>query len=96
MHIYFVTPLWYSLLEEVLLMFTSRINDLFQYLGARNGQVAKLAGFDRTNISRLRSSGRTPESRDPYGHLDDQPLPHGCPYSRVRQRCDTEDILFPV
>ena len=42
-------------------MFTARINELFQHLGAKNGQVAKLAGFDRTNISRLRSSGRTPE-----------------------------------
>ena len=46
-------------------MFTSRINDLFQYLDAKNGQVAKLAGFDRTNISRLRSSGRTPEKNSP-------------------------------
>ena len=42
-------------------MFTARINELFQHLGAKNGQVAKLTGFDRTNISRLRSSGRTPE-----------------------------------
>ena len=46
-------------------MFTSRINDLFQHLGARNGQVAKLAGFDRTNISRLRSSERTPVKTSP-------------------------------
>jgi len=46
-------------------MFTSRLNELFQYIGAKNGQVAMLAGFDRTNISRLRSSGRTPEKNSP-------------------------------
>ena len=46
-------------------MFTARINELFQHLGAKNGQVAKLAGFDRTNISHLRSSGRTPERTSP-------------------------------
>ena len=46
-------------------MFTARINELFQHLGAKNGQMAKLAGFDRTNISRLRSSGRTPERTSP-------------------------------
>ena len=46
-------------------MFTQRLNDLFQYLDAKNGQVAKLAGFDRTNISRLRSSGRVPGKNSP-------------------------------
>ena len=46
-------------------MFASKLNELFQYLGAKNGQVAKLAGFDRTNISRLRSSGRTPGKNSP-------------------------------
>ena len=46
-------------------MLTDRINELFRYLGAKNGQVAKLAGFDRTNISRLRSSGRTPVRTSP-------------------------------
>ena len=46
-------------------MFTARINELFQHLGAKNGQVAELAGFDRTNISRLRSSGRIPERTSP-------------------------------
>ena len=47
--------------EEMRLMFTRRLNELFEYIGAKNGHVAKLAGFDRTNISRLRSSGRTPK-----------------------------------
>ena len=46
-------------------MVTERINELFENLEAKNGQVAKLAGFDRTNISRLRSSGRTPEKHSP-------------------------------
>ncbi|MBR2995609.1 MAG: helix-turn-helix transcriptional regulator, partial [Lachnospiraceae bacterium] len=42
-------------------MFTARINELFQHLGAKNGQVAKLAGFDRTNISHFRSGKRVPK-----------------------------------
>ena len=46
-------------------MFTMRLNEIFQYLGAKNGQVAKLAGFDRTNISRLRSSDRIPKKKSP-------------------------------
>ena len=46
-------------------MFASRLNELFQYTGANNGQVAKLAGFDRTNISRLRSLSRTPGKNSP-------------------------------
>lgn len=46
-------------------MFTMRLNELFQYLDAKNGQVAKLAGFDRTNISRLRSSDRIPKKKSP-------------------------------
>lgn len=47
------------------IMFFARINELFQCLGAKNGQVAKLAGFDRTNISRLRSSARIPGRTGP-------------------------------
>ena len=46
-------------------MFTMRLNELFKYLDAKNGQVAKLAGFDRTNISRLRSSDRIPKKKSP-------------------------------
>ena len=46
-------------------MFTERINELFEFLDAKNGQVAKLAGFDRTNISRLRSSARVPGKNSP-------------------------------
>ena len=46
-------------------MVTARINELFEKLEAKNDQVAKLAGFDRTNISRLRSSGRTPKKHSP-------------------------------
>ena len=65
MRISLVTLMRYSLLEEVPQMFTARINELFQHLGAKNGQVAKLAGFDRTNISRLRSCGRTLERTSP-------------------------------
>ena len=65
MQILFVTLLWYPVPEEVLSMFTMRLNELFQYLEAKNGQVAKLAGFDRTNISRLRSSDRIPKKKSP-------------------------------
>lgn len=51
--------------ERAEYMFSSRLDELIQYMGAKNGQVAKLAGFDRTNISRLRSSGRLPKKNSP-------------------------------
>ena len=52
-------------LERAEHMFSSRLDELIQYMGAKNGQVAKLAGFDRTNISRLRSSVRLPKKNSP-------------------------------
>ncbi len=41
-------------------MFTDRLNKLFDKTGATGAEIAKLAGFDRTNISRMRSGKRIP------------------------------------
>lgn len=41
-------------------MLTERINKLFYVTGATGADVAKYAGFDRTNISRIRSGKRVP------------------------------------
>ncbi len=36
----------------------NRLNDILMYLDATNGEIAALANFDRTNVSRLRSGSR--------------------------------------
>ena len=41
-------------------MFTGRLNELLDKTGATGADVARLVGFDRTNISRIRSGKRTP------------------------------------
>ena len=43
-------------------MFLKHLNELFQILDANNGEIARFAGFDRTNISHMRSGSRTPLS----------------------------------
>lgn len=83
-------------------MFASRLNELFRYLGAKNGQVAKFAGFDRTNISRLRNSGRFPVKNSPtirklvtglYLYADNQNrLGDLCKYIGTNPNGSTEEI----
>ena len=83
-------------------MFAPRLNELFRYLNATNGQVAKLAGFDRTNISRLRSSGRFPVKNSPtirklvtglYLYADNQNrLGDLCKYIGANPNGSTEEI----
>ena len=46
-------------------MFSDRLNLLMMQLNASGAQIAKYAGFDRTNVSRLRSGARTPVSGGP-------------------------------
>ena len=46
-------------------MFSDRLNLLMIQLNASGAQIAKYAGFDRTNVSRLRSGARTPVSGGP-------------------------------
>ena len=46
-------------------MFSERLNLLMTQLNASGAQIAKHAGFDRTNVSRLRSGARTPSSDGP-------------------------------
>ena len=43
-------------------MFTDRLNTLLSVIGANNVEIASAAGFDRTNISHMRSGRRTPAS----------------------------------
>ena len=84
-------------------MVTSRLNELFQCLDTKNGQIAKLAGFDRTNISRLRSAGRTPEKNSPtirklvlglYLYADNQnELGKLCEYIGAKPDGTAEEIM---
>ena len=46
-------------------MFTDRLNTLLKTIGASNKDIAKFGGFDRTNISRLRSGVRKPARTSP-------------------------------
>ena len=46
-------------------MFSDRLNLLMIQLNASGAQIAKYAGFDRTNVSRLRSGARIPVSGGP-------------------------------
>ncbi|MBR3339787.1 MAG: hypothetical protein IKG19_07070, partial [Lachnospiraceae bacterium] len=83
-------------------MFAPRLNELFRYLSAKNGQVAKLAGFDRTTISRLRNSGRFPVKNSPtirklvtglYLYADNQNrLGDLCKYIGANPNGSTEEI----
>lgn len=41
-------------------MFRERLNALMSEIGANNGEIAAFSGFDRTNISHMRSGRRTP------------------------------------
>ena len=41
-------------------MFAQNLNSLLMQLGATGAEIAKYAGFDRTNISRFRSGARVP------------------------------------
>ena len=42
-------------------MFTGKFNELLDHIGASNTDIAQISGFDRTNISRLRSGKRVPD-----------------------------------
>lgn len=46
-------------------MFHEKLERLLLALGANNAQIARYAGFDRTNISRLRSGARVPRRDGP-------------------------------
>ena len=46
-------------------MFTERLNELLETIGAGNKDIAKYGGFDRTNLSRLRSGTRRPGRLSP-------------------------------
>ena len=46
-------------------MFTERLNELLEIIGAGNKDIAKYGGFDRTNLSRLRSGTRRPGRLSP-------------------------------
>ncbi|MBQ9642957.1 MAG: hypothetical protein IJV26_02840 [Lachnospiraceae bacterium] len=46
-------------------MFTDRLNTLLKTIGASNKDIAKFSGFDRTNVSRLRSGVRKPSRTSP-------------------------------
>ncbi|EFV01260.1 hypothetical protein HMP0721_1641 [Pseudoramibacter alactolyticus ATCC 23263] len=43
-------------------MFSERLNQLMAALGTNNSELARYAGFDRTNISRMRSGTRVPKA----------------------------------
>ncbi|MCR4902064.1 MAG: hypothetical protein K6A23_04335 [Butyrivibrio sp.] len=40
-------------------MFSERLSNLLELIGAKNSEIAQLIGFDRTNISRIKSGKRT-------------------------------------
>ena len=41
-------------------MLTKRLNELLETLNATGAEIANKAGFDRTNISRIKSGKRVP------------------------------------
>ena len=43
-------------------MFTERVNEILKLLGASSAQIARLAGCDTSNISRLSSGARVPKA----------------------------------
>lgn len=43
-------------------MFSERLNQLMAALGTNSSELARYAGFDRTNISRMRSGARVPKA----------------------------------
>ncbi|WP_329887012.1 hypothetical protein [Pseudoramibacter faecis] len=43
-------------------MFSERLNQLMAVLGTNNSELARYAGFDHTNISRMRSGARVPKA----------------------------------